>query len=689
MANSTARKIPARKTPTKAQLEKQLNAAMLQNSYLVSRAKIASGLGKTFDGARDLYTTLGYPLNPQYEDFFNFYDRDGLATRIVDAVSDETWREHPTLIEGENKTIDELDSPSPLQQAFSEMADRLDLWAKFNEVDSVLGYSRFGLLYLGLPGETDQQAPTGQEIQYVVVCDEGSADISTFVTDITNPRYALPEYYQVTLDEEVGALSKRVHYSRVIHVREGRSRSRAYGTPRLRSMINRLIDLEKVVGSGSEAFYQLILRGMAFMAKEGFSIPGPDTEEYKAMQDEIDEWYHGLRRYVRLQGMEVQDLGGKPVTSKEQFEVIVSYLAGASHIPQRILIGSERGNLASSQDEYNYAGYIDSRRKKFAEIYILREFVDYCGKLGILDVPEKYTVHWPSLFQLTDLEAADIAVKISSAINTASGGAPETIIPPDEFAKRYLDYVPESPLLPDEQPIPEPQPEEQPEEQPEQTALNRLRAMFNNAFRPDYRKIKEVLSNEYHGETVLLQNGQLVKMNENEYSAMIAFRVPDVIRDELQKSYPFMTDETRDNLHITLCFLGDNRTLELRDVAWALAEFCDAVEPVKVKLQGIARFVSGNESDPVVMTVDSPELPALYETLVASLKKHGVPYHKEHGFIPHMTIAYIGKDEPMPVETIEPVEVNFSEVYFVSGDEWRAFRMGAEIEVEEEPNIYE
>lgn len=70
------------------------------------------------------------------------------------------------------------------------------------------------------------------------------------------------------------------------------------------------------------------------------------------------------------------------------------------------------------------------------------------------------------------------------------------------------------------------------------------------------------------------------------------------------------------------------------------------------------------------MTFDSKQAPQLYNMLCGLLDNYHVPYHKDYGFIPHMTLAYIGKDEGLPVETIEPIEINFSEVYYVDGDVW-------------------
>jgi 2'-5' RNA ligase len=164
------------------------------------------------------------------------------------------------------------------------------------------------------------------------------------------------------------------------------------------------------------------------------------------------------------------------------------------------------------------------------------------------------------------------------------------------------------------------------------------------------------------------ETGKSLKANDT--SAMIALRIPDLIKAEIQGKYPFVDEETLKDLHITLVYLGDNRTIDKLDVVRAVSDLGMFQSPIKGKLQGLARFVSDGATDPVVMTFDSPQAPKLYDMLCGLLDNYHVPYHKDYGFIPHMTLAYIPKDSALPIDTIEPIEINFSEVYYVDGEVW-------------------
>ena len=689
---------------TKADLRAEIQQ-MRQNSTLTARANLARGLGKSFSGARDLYKVLGYSDKLTYDDFANVYARDGLATRIVDAVSDETWRETPVLIEGEYKKKDELDKPSQLQIDFTRLADRLDLFGEFNDADAYCGISRYAVLVLGLPGKMSDPAPFGKRLAYVMAHDEGTAIINTgdIETNMQSERFGLPNFYTVTMDVDNASATQRIHHTRCINIREGRTKSRTFGVPRLQSMYNRIQDLEKVVGGGSEAFWLLIHRGLALTAKEGTSLPPTDSDAYKDMIDEVEEYEHGISRIMRLVGLDVTDLGGRPVDSDAQFRTIVAYLAGASRIPQRILIGSEAGNLASSQDEYNFTSYIVSRQKKFAEPKILRAFVDKCGELGILEVPAKYTVEWPSLFQLTDAEEANIASVVAGAMANATGGAPETIMPPSEFAQRYLDYVPEIPDLVDVLKPPDVASAATSDDKPANIPTNPVNI---DALKPPSWQLRtepvgwdllntqplkpagsiyptEITTpvpayDEMRVKVVLSSRTLAIWHNESDTSAMIAFKVPDALRDQLQAAYPFVDDETKDNLHVTLKYLGDSGNLDIEAVKRACQNIASAIDPMSVTMQGVARFVSGGSEDPIVLTVDSPKLPALYGIVAQALKKEGVPFTDEYGFIPHVTLDYIPADDPMPIDTMSPQDIDFDEVYLVVGDEWTPFKMGAQ-----------
>jgi uncharacterized protein len=413
-------------------------------SLLASRSALAGQAGLQFGGKRDLYAAFGYLSNPQFSDYLAMYEHQGMATRIVEAFPAETWRRPPVLTDGDASS----DNPSevtPFLAAWNALDQRLGVIRNMRNVDTLCGIGTFAVLFLGAADASDFKGEVGmlgeKGLAYLATYDEGQTTITTYDQTKTSQRYGLPTAYSVKLDES-GA-STQVHYSRVIHVAENRLRSRIYGRPRLQTSLNRLFDVEKVVGGSAEAIWLLVYKGFVFMAQKDAVLPEPGTPEYTAMQEDIENYVHGLQRYLRLNGAEMKDLGSETVDPQGAYNVLISDLAGSLAIPKRILIGSEAGELASTQDDANWAAVIEDRQKNFAEPEILRPFVDWCILHGVLPKPKSgtYGVKWPSLFQLNDLEKSQLALNVSSAISQASGGAPETVMPPEVFAERYLGYT--------------------------------------------------------------------------------------------------------------------------------------------------------------------------------------------------------------------------------------------------------
>jgi hypothetical protein len=211
----------------------------------------------------------------------------------------------------------------------------------------------------------------------------------------------------------------------------------------MRRIYNYLMDVMKVVGGSSEAFWLLINRGMAILGREGVDMPQAGTPEYTAMQDEMDEYQHQLRRILRLRGVDIQELGGNVVDGGGQVDVLVTIIAGAIKTPKRILMGSERGELASTQDDKNFADVCKSRQDNFCAPMMVKPLIKRFTELGMLPLPSNgiYTLKYPSLFELNQLEKGQYSVSKATAISTITAGAPETAVLIEDFMRDEFGYT--------------------------------------------------------------------------------------------------------------------------------------------------------------------------------------------------------------------------------------------------------
>jgi len=454
--NADMARITLPPNPSERMTKKEIIQLYQNVTGLVSRAAMAGALGQTFGGARDTYEIFGWKKELFFRDFFDMYERHGIAGRVVDALADETWRKPPILKDGDIKGDDgNAKQHTEFLKAWSTLAEEHDLWALFNEMDDSLGYSRYAIMLIGAPGQYDQPITEARKIGFFQVYDEGQAVISSFDRNTASPRYGLPVLYNVTFED--GGRTVPIHYTRVIHFKDRRGRSRVYGAPRLKKPYNYLSDLEKVVGSSSEAFWLLIRKGLVLSSQEGKNFPAVGTPEYLAMQAEIEEWEHQLRRVMRLKGVDITDLGAQVVDGKAQHDLLITDIAGTVGMPQRVLVGSERGELASTSDDANWAAVVESRQLNTCSKWV-KDTAKTLIDLGVLPKPTgKMTLEWPDLFQLTRLEEADLTTKDVASINAITNNVPDAYVDIEDFLKKkFPDYK----LVKNPQP-PEPQTPEQ------------------------------------------------------------------------------------------------------------------------------------------------------------------------------------------------------------------------------------
>jgi hypothetical protein len=408
-------------------------------SGLTSRAWLATKAGLSFGGKRDLYTTLGYPEQITLDQYWAMFERNGIAERVVSAMAEATWRGGGEVIEN-----DETQDLTPFEQAFADLNKRLKLWSVFQRGDIVSGVGQYAVVVLGLPGRPEDpvERVTADQLLYATVRSQLVADIQAWEEDIANPRYGQPKLYLLKrLSANTRKESARiVHWSRVIHLADGLLEDSVFGTPRLRKTYNWCQDLEKVAGGGAEAFWLRANQGLQLDLDKDVKIQPGSTEETD-LKTEVDEYVHNIRRVLRTRGVRATVLGSDTADFSRPVSSLISLISGSAKIPQRILLGSERGELASTQDRFNWDNRVRDRRLEYAGPFIVRQFVDRCIALGILPPVKEYDVRWPEIKNLDDVQRADVALKYAQ-VNESNGSV---VITEDEIRDRVLELPPLTP----------------------------------------------------------------------------------------------------------------------------------------------------------------------------------------------------------------------------------------------------
>lgn len=401
-------------------------------SSLISRAQLAMSAGKSFEGKRDLYATCGYDPSLDASKFRNRFERGEIASRIVEAFPKATWRGGGELIEAEDP-----EKVTEFEKAWIELDARLHMWQMFERTDILAGLGRYAIMLIGAPGKVETPLKKVRGPVDIVYLKPFSEERATFtdsdtVQNTEDARYGHPDFY--TLNLGVGA-NRRVHYTRVLHVCEGALENEFFGRPRLERAWNRLDDLDKVVGGGAESFWLKASRGIQFDIDPKLSVEPQDLE---ALKSQVEDYQHGLLRALRTRGVDITDLGAGnfAVNFDKNVASLVGLICAGAEIPQRILMGSERGQLASEQDDRNWEQRVMDRRKGFADAFVVRPFVDRLVELGALPEPKEYAVRWPEAMELDDIEKVALA-KEMAAVNKQAG---TTVITANEIRDRALGW---------------------------------------------------------------------------------------------------------------------------------------------------------------------------------------------------------------------------------------------------------
>lgn len=377
-------------------------------SFPLTRSGLAAVFGRQFGGNRNVWDEYGYLRRDlTFKDYFARYERQDIARRIINMPAEDTWHAAPAISDDEDP-----EQQSPFERSWGALVRRHQVWNRFEKADRLAGIGHYAVILIGLRGQNrlDQPArPVGgpDDVVFLKPYSEQSAAIDAFVETPTDPRYGEPEYYEIDLasDERMSLKSRKVkvHHSRVIHVAEDTLEDEVYGAPRLQHVYNLLMDLEKVVGASAEIFYRAAWGGKQFDLDPELQLA---PEDEKNMAEELDEYQHKLRRFIRTRGVKVTDLTGQMGDPRPSFLVIQDLISAATGIPQRILFGSERGQLASEQDTTAWRSRIQQRQRKFAEPVVVRPFVDRLIGLNVLTQPNEghYEVKWPPITGQTQLD---------------------------------------------------------------------------------------------------------------------------------------------------------------------------------------------------------------------------------------------------------------------------------------------
>lgn len=414
---------------------------------LSNRISMMMNLGYTFANNRNLYEALGYPQVINIEDYLKRYSRQDIAKAVIDRPIEATWKGSINIWET-GKTQD-----TDLEKKWRDLGTSLKIKEVFQGLDKLTCLTNYGVLFLGLSDVSDVKqlvnpVNTKNKLKLLYIKPFGSDDavIDKWETNPTSPRFGLPKTYKIKVTVPGATVTTQelnVHHTRVIHVVYDTLKSDIEGIPVLESVYNRLCDLEKLVGGSSEMYWRGARPGYQGKVDKDYQLT---AEMEDTLQAQLDEYEHNLRRFLVNEGVTMEALASQVHDPVGHVEVQLQMISAVTRIPKRILVGSERGELSSNQDQESWLAIIQRRREEYAEYRIVRPFIETCIMYGILPqkTSETYSILWSDLFVMGEEQKAKVGqIRAWALKDYATQPGAETVVPPAAFFEFFLGLNPE------------------------------------------------------------------------------------------------------------------------------------------------------------------------------------------------------------------------------------------------------
>jgi len=451
----------------------------------------------TLDPRRSIDHECGYPSTISAQNYHDMYKRFGVAARVVELMPHESWSSTPTIYETE-----EVEKTTAFEEAWDALSQQLlgrnwyhgeegnPIWEALRRADVLSKIGSYGVMLLGLndglpmsepaagveekgslPGKPDKkgeiptptseqvqnagpygltinaEATKGRELLYLRSFEEVQLLIGSYESNPTSSRYGQPLRYQVTFGEQspsdwTGEMPPsqtfQVHWSRCIHLADSLGSSEILGMPAMQSVFNHLMSLQKIYGADGEAYWRNAMLKLFFETHP--QLGGDVQVDVAGMRGDMEKMANGLQQWMLLKGMSAKPVAPQVIDPMSHVNAHIEAICIKLGVPKRIFVGSERGELSSSQDAGTWNDRLRDRQNRYLTPRVVVPFINRLISLGVLPQPEEYTVVWPDLAAMSDAEKATVAVQKTEAMAKYVGGQVQSLLTPIDYLTRVLDF---------------------------------------------------------------------------------------------------------------------------------------------------------------------------------------------------------------------------------------------------------
>lgn len=384
------------------------------------------------------------------------FTRNGLARAGIEKTVGKTWQEAPFLLEKERDGSEGVQrKETPLEKDIRQRFDDLRLWQHLAEADRRALVGNYSGVILRLADSRRFQEPVATVpgglagLVELIPAWEGQLTVAEWDTDEESPDYGQPKAFQFN-EAQVGDTTNKtrsfmIHPDRVlIWSRDGT----VHGSSLLEPGFNDLLTLEKISGAGGEGFWKNAKSAPVLEVDKEMDVAtmakamGVDPSQLADKMDEqVEGFQKGFDKMLMIQGMQAKTLGITLPSPEHFFAIALQSFAASIGIPLKVLVGSQTGERASTEDAREWSQTIMSRRSSQSVPNIMA-LVRRLERFRILPDGQDWFVDWSDLTEPTLSEKIERAVKMAD-VNQKTGTA-EWVFTPEEI-RMAADYEPLSP----------------------------------------------------------------------------------------------------------------------------------------------------------------------------------------------------------------------------------------------------
>lgn len=376
------------------------------------------------DKRKSAWREYGYKDELTFEDFYNLYEREGVAHGVVDLLNGKCFETNPWVIEGDE--FDEKKQETAWEKEFRLFAKKTKLWKAFKTADKYRMVGRFAgmIVQLSDGGKWDMPVTGGRPvIKALIPAWEGQLTPADVDTDVNSKTYGEPKYWQYkenavqpkTAPGEVAPPTRnlKVHPDRIIILGDWRS-----GSSFLKAPYNAFVNLEKITGGSGESYLKNASRQISINfdkeTKPADLVQANGLKNASELQGLIDDQAKDLNTGIDASlvtwGATVTPLVAIVPDPTPHYSVNIQTIAAATGEPAKIISGMQTGERASVEDlkQFNKLG----QGRRINDLSDDGEqIVAHLVRIGVVEAPKGETT-----FMWDDLTEASSSEKLANCL---------------------------------------------------------------------------------------------------------------------------------------------------------------------------------------------------------------------------------------------------------------------------------